>query len=194
MLGGVACSNDHMSASPEDVKQGDARVSEDQGDDVTPSMDVIPEPSVSRIENECVVESNVSNTVDNHEEVSVLPAPSVTNIATKGSSQQFERCDIGPNRMCNTHNCGTRTVKVTSTKWTKNTKTGIFGNKSIKVTKLICIEKNGGQEAPRNSTPTRTRLGSRNLVGRAINDYEKLESSRSFESESGQGGSNLVAK
>ena len=33
-----------------------------------------------------------------------------------------EWCDIGNDKMCRTHNCGTRAIKVTSKKWTRNAK------------------------------------------------------------------------
>ena len=117
------------------------------------------------------------------QEMLMMSAPSMRNcdinpITHGGSVQNNERCDIGPDRMCRTHKCGTRTIKVTSTKWTKNKKTGLHGNKNIKVTKLICIARNGGQESPRVATPTRNRAFKNNLVGRAISQFEKIEDSR----------------
>ena len=117
-----------------------------------------------------------------------LPSPSAGKLGkydAKGEVQNSERCDIGVDRMCKTHECGKRTIKVTSTKWTKNVKTGMFGNRCFKVTTLICIAKNGGQDSPKNSTPTRNGASRNNLVGRALNQFEMIENSRSFETESG---------
>ena len=60
-------------------------------------------------------------------------APSLKNKNSKGSVQNATKCDIDKNRMCNTHNCGTRTIKVTTKKWVMNKKTGLFGNKNVKL-------------------------------------------------------------
>ena len=103
---------------------------------------------------------------------------------TEGSIQNIEKCDINKDRRCNTHNCGTRTIKISTKKWALNKKTGLYGNKSVKVTKLICISKNGGSDSPRISTPTRSRAAVNNLVGRAVNLFNDLESEKILKSES----------
>ena len=94
----------------------------------------------------------------------------------KGSCSE-EKCEIDKNRMCIVHDCGTRTVKITSKKWMLNKKTGLYGSRSVKVSKLICVAKNGGLESPRKSTPPRARVGIKNVVGKTIGMFEQLESS-----------------
>ena len=86
-----------------------------------------------------------------------------------------DKCVINEERMCSTHNCGTRTIKVSSDKWVKNNETGLYSMKKVKVSKLICVYRNGGLESPQKSTPTRTRAANQNLVGRAINIFGKIE-------------------
>ena len=55
-------------------------------------------------------------------------------------------------------------VKVSSDKWMLNEKTGLYGTRKVKVSKLICVAKNGGLESPSKSTPTRNRVTKTNLV------------------------------
>ena len=87
------------------------------------------------------------------------------------------RCEINEDRRCVVHLCGTRTIQVSSDKWLLNKKTGLYGTKKVKVSKLICIARNGGVESPSKSTPTRTRVSKSKLVGRAIGLFENLECS-----------------
>ena len=112
-----------------------------------------------------------------HDEYGSTATPSVNNgdvesyegMNSEGSSHNNGKCDISIDRKCITHNCGTRAIKVSTKKWALNKKTGLFGNKYVKVTKLICISKNGGSDSPRISTSTQTgsRAAVNNLVGRA---------------------------
>ena len=69
-------------------------------------------------------------------------------------------------------------LKDANGKWTRNTKTGIYGNKNTKVTKLICIVRNGGQEAPKIATTTINRAVGNNLAGRVNNQFDEKEVSR----------------
>ena len=87
------------------------------------------------------------------------------------------RCEINEDRRCVVHLCGARTIKISSGKWLLNKKTGLYGTKKVKVSKLICIARNGGVESPSKSSPTRTRVSKSKLVGRAIGLFENLECS-----------------
>ena len=88
------------------------------------------------------------------EDVVRTPAPSVNNDDVRESKydrvsgendRRGTKCVI-ENERCITHNCGTRMIKVSAKKWVKNRKTGLFGTKTIKETKMICIDRNGGLE------------------------------------------------
>ena len=92
-----------------------------------------------------------------------------------GISGTGDESVINEERRYSTHNCGTRTIKVSSDKWVKNNKTGLYSTKKVKVSKLICVYRNGGLESPQKSTPTRTRAANQNLVGRAIKIFGKIE-------------------
>ena len=72
-------------------------------------------------------------------------------------------------------------IKVTSKKWVENKKTGLHGFRNQRVTRLICIAKNGVLKSPRNSTPTRIKATQKNVVGQIIKNFEILKT----ESESG---------
>ena len=87
-----------------------------------------------------------------------------------------EKCNIDKNGMCTIHECGTRSIKVTSKKWMLSKKTGLYGSRNVKVSKLICVAKNGGLISPRKSTHDRTRVGVSNVKGGTV---EKIESSES---------------
>ena len=67
-------------------------------------------------------------------------------------------------KRCITHGCMTREIKVSAKKWVKNKKTGIFGWRTSKETKLICILKNGGLDSKSSLEQVETRLGNSDLA------------------------------
>ena len=73
------------------------------------------------------------------------------------------KCMIESKR-CITHGCRTREIKVSAKKWVMNKKTGIFGWRTSKETKRICILKNGGLESNSSLEPIKTRLGNSDLA------------------------------
>ena len=127
-----------------------------------------------------------------------LPTPSMRDDAQRPYSNRDgakkmvysdEKCEISKDKICTTHVCGTRTIKVSSIKWVMNKNTGLHHNKSTKVTKLICVAKNGGVEDCKAATPTRSRAIRDNLVSRAVGRLKNTEISsnpRSFECESSE--------
>ena len=77
------------------------------------------------------------------------------NVTNKGSHTNLNlKCEINEDRRCVVHLCGNRTFKVSSDKWLLNKKTGLYGTRKVKVSKLICIARNGGTESPNKATPT----------------------------------------
>ena len=123
------------------------------------------------------------------DDVMMNTTPSVGDVRMNGAHDigstrecgELTKCVINEERRCAVHNCGTRTTKVTSSKWVKNKKTGLYVTRSVKVPKLICVERNGGLESPSRSTPTRTRAGKSNIVGRALKIFGNLENTENVE-------------
>ena len=123
------------------------------------------------------------------DDVVMNTTPSVGDVRMNGAHDigstrecgELTKCIINEERRCAVHNCGTRMIKVTSSKWVKNKKTGLYVTRSVKVPKLICVERNGGLESPSRSTPTRTRAGKSNIVGRALKIFGNLENTENVE-------------
>ena len=119
------------------------------------------------------------DTSDNMNELNTaIPTPSVV------SNYDDTKCELSDD-VCNTHGCGTRVIKVASKRWVMNKKTGLYGNRTVKVNKRICIMKNGGPDT-RMVTQNETRASGEFLDG-ALGQSMGIESSRKlkmFESES----------
>ena len=94
--------------------------------------------------------------VDDCEQLENTPVDN--DISNEGIRPNLDlKWEIDEKRRCIVHLCGTRTVKVTSNKWLINKKTGQYWTRKVKVSKLICVAKNGGLESPSKYTPTKTR-------------------------------------
>ena len=78
-------------------------------------------------------------------------------------STNVVRCDIDKNGWCGVYNCGTKKVPTSVKKWGWIESKKAYGNRTVKVTRNICMNRIVGRIEPTNS-PQPTRLAGVNNV------------------------------
>ena len=113
-----------------------------------------------------------------------MPTPSVSGGASIMSDDTDAKCVLS-DRVCSTHGCGTRVIKVSSKRWVMNKKTGLYGNKTVKVNRLICNFKNGGPKSRMVTQDVARADGDVEILAGALGrDEESSRTLKLFESES----------
>ena len=106
-----------------------------------------------------------------------MPTPSLSGTFTGVGDNTDAKCVLS-DKGCSTHGCDTRVIKVSSKRWLMNKRTGLYGNKTVKVDRLICTYKNGGPKSRMVTKNEARASGESEFLSGALGN--NLESSRTL--------------